>query len=207
MRERRAGSPAAGTPARLEIDDGASFADLIVALGLVVILGALSVPVTARAVEAGRARHAAGFVAATMRDVRQRAAFQGRSAGIVFDQTPRGWVFRVCTDGNGNGLSRSEADEGTDPCPDGLVLLDERFRDVSIAVDPALRGPGGEAGSPDPVRFGPSDLASFSPYGNATSGTLFLRSVAGTQYCVRIGGIGGRTRVLRYDPGSRVWRP
>ena len=204
MRGRR--TPVAGTPDHIAPDQGATLADVVVSLALVAVLGGLTVPVTARALEVGRVRHAAGLLASALRDARQRAAFRASSAGVVFDQTSGGWTFRLCLDGNRNGLRRSEIDDGTDTCPEGPVAISDVFRGVAIAVDPTLRGPAGEAGSPDAVRFGSSDLASFSPDGNASPGTVFLRSVGGTQYCVRIGGISGRTRVLRYDPGRRTWR-
>jgi hypothetical protein len=79
------------------------------------------------------------------------------------------------------------------------------FPGVDIAVDPALAGPDGEPGSPDPVRFGRSDMASFAPEGSGTAGTLFLRSQRGEQFAVRIGNITGRLRILRYDRGARQW--
>ncbi|MCC7007294.1 MAG: hypothetical protein IT184_00605 [Acidobacteria bacterium] len=199
--------PAAGTPAHRHRDEGATLADVVVALGLVLTLGVLSVPVTARAVEAGRVRHAAGFIAAIMRDARQQAAFEARSVGVAFEPTHNGWTLRRCADGNGNGLRRADIADGIDECSSSPTMIERVFKDVAIAVDPALRGPAGEPGSPDPVRFGASNLASFSPDGDATAGTAFIRSASGIQYCVRVGGVNGRTRVLRYDPGSRTWQP
>jgi hypothetical protein len=73
------------------------------------------------------------------------------------------------------------------------------FPGVEIGVDPQLRGPSGEAGSADPVRLGSTDIASFSPLGSCTAGTVFLRSRGGAQYAVRISGIAGRLRVLWYE--------
>jgi len=197
--------PAPGRPAHRHSDAGTTIVDVIVALALVLILGGLAVPVTARAVEAGRARHAAGFLAAMFRDARQRAALEGRSTGLVFDETPSGWLIRRCTDGNANGLHRSEIDSRVDRCPGAPFRIADQFRDVQFAVDPTLRGPDGDPPSSDAVRLGRSDMASFSPDGNGTPGTVFLRAADGTQYCVRLGGISSRTRVLRYDPGTRTW--
>jgi hypothetical protein len=79
------------------------------------------------------------------------------------------------------------------------------FPGVTIGVDPGLPGPGGEPGSADPVRFGTGDIASFSPTGSSSAGTLFLRTRRGRQYAVRVSNITGRTRVLRYDTGRRQW--
>jgi hypothetical protein len=50
-----------------------------------------------------------------------------------------------------------------------------------------------------------SALMSFSPIGTASSRTLYLRGGDGSQYAVRVLGATGRTRVLRYVAGTRVW--
>jgi len=71
-------------------------------------------------------------------------------------------------------------------------------------VDPHLPGPDGDPETSDPVRFGQSDIASFSASGTCTAGTLYLRSADGVQYAVRISST-GRTRTLRYQPQPRKW--
>src|SRR5262245_36466426 len=116
-----------------------------------------------------------------------------------------GWTFRVCSDGNGNGLRRAELADGRDSCAEGPYDLTQMFPGARISVDPALPGPDGGPGSPDPVRFGVSNMASFAPEGSGTAGTLFIRSAGGRQYAIRVSNITGRTRILRYDTGSRGW--
>jgi hypothetical protein len=91
-----------------------------------------------------------------------------RAAGLVFDLVHGHWQFRVCVDGNANGLRRAEIGS-TDVCIAGPTDVRQQFPEVAIAVDPTLRGPEGESGSPDPVRFGASDIASFSPIGTGSS--------------------------------------
>jgi hypothetical protein len=61
-----------------------------------------------------------------------------------------------------------------------------------------------EAGS-DPIRLGSSDILSFGPVGTATAGTLYLRGRTREQYAVRVLGVTGRVRVLRFDFASRQW--
>jgi hypothetical protein len=74
-------------------------------------------------------------------------------------------------------------------------------------VDPTLPGPEGSPASPDPVRFGASDIASFSSLGSCTPGTVFLRSKNGVQFAIRVGGATGRTRILKYYAGAGKWGP
>ena len=145
------------------------------------------------------------FVAGAMRNARQQALVQSRSVGLVFDLVAGRWTYRLCEDGNGNGLRRADVAAGTDVCFGDRVDLAVLFPGVRIAADPGLRGPDGEPGSADAVRFGASDMASFSSIGSCTAGSLLLQAADGTPFIVRVGGITGRTRVLRYDTRSRVW--
>ncbi len=58
----------------------------------------------------------------------------------------------------------------------------------------------------DPVRFGRSDLISFSPRGRSSSGTLFLTDGRHRLYGVRLYGAATRIRVWRWDDRENQWR-
>ena len=189
---------------RRHAEAGATLLELVFVLGLLVSLSALSVPMAAAAIDRGRVRQAATFVSSRFRLARHQAIFGGRSIGIVFDQIAGRWTFRVCTDGNGNGIRRAEL-ESVDRCHEGPHEMQALFPTVAVAKDPAIPDPGGAAGSADAVRFGVSDMISFSSNGSCTPGSLYLRSPQGTQYAVRIAGATGRLRLLRFDPVSGQW--
>ena len=187
-------------------DDGWTIVEVVVVLGLVALLASMAVPVTATASDSRKARHAAGFVASRLRLARQEAVYKTAAVGAVFQQLPSGrWAFQVCVDGNRNGLRRADITSGSDPCVEGPYDLQDLFPGIAIAVDPTLAGPDGSAASANPVRFGSSQIASFSPQGSCTAGTLYVRSPQGVQYAVRVGSATGRTRILRYETGSRRW--
>ena len=186
-------------------DAGATLIELLIAMIVVVALGAISLPRAAIVVDAGRARQAAVCVGSRFRLARQQAVTLGKNVGVVFDFAAGRWLLRVCRDGTGDGLRRADIQSGSDPCPEGPHSLGDMFPGVDIGVDPQLRGPAGEPGSADPVRFGSSDLVSFSPIGSCTAGSLFLRSRGGAQYAVRIAGVTGRLRVLWHESVSG-WR-
>ena len=57
----------------------------------------------------------------------------------------------------------------------------------------------------DPLRIGSSNLLSFTPFGTATPGTIYVRGRDGTQLAVRVLGATARARVLRYVPRTREW--
>ena len=184
---------------------GAAIVDVIASMALLVVLAGLTMPATAASIDSTRARQAASFIASRFRFAKQQAVFRSTSTGLVFDRVGDRWTFRVCADGNGNGLRRLDLGHSQDSCAEGPYDIQTLFPGVSVGVDSTIRGPDGEAGSPDAVRFGRSDMASFSPGGGCTAGTLFLRSAKGVQYAVRVAGVTGRTRVLRYDAVARVW--
>lgn len=179
--------------------------ELLTVVIIAAVAVAMTVPAVANAVDAGRGREAAGFVAAHMRAAKQQAVLGSASAALVFDVVGGRWTFRVCVDGNGNGIRRADITRGTDTCGEGPYDVSSLYPGVLIDVDATLRGPDGEAPSADPVRFGSSNLASFSPSGSCTAGSIFLRTTKGEQYLVRVAGINGRLRILRYDRGSRSW--
>jgi type II secretory pathway pseudopilin PulG len=187
-------------------DTGIVLGELAAALAIVILLAGMSLPTVVHAVDAGRARHAAGVMASRFRSARQAAILGGRSVGVLFDRAADGtWQYQVCEDGNGNGVRRTETRTGVDPCPEAPSVFEMALPGTRLAVDATLPGPDGSAASTDPVRFGASDLASFSPAGTCTAGTLFIRSAGGAQYAVRVSGVTGRTRILRYEAGSRRW--
>jgi type II secretory pathway pseudopilin PulG len=191
----------------LQAENGVTLVELLLVMGLVVTVASMTVPVAASAIDAGRARHAAGFVASRLRMARMDAVLKIRSVGAVFQVNDGRWTFSICEDGNGNGMRTVDLAAGVDPCLEGPYDLGAMFAGTSIAVDPALPGPEGSPASADPVRFGPSDIASFSSIGSCTPGTLYLRSEGGVQFAVRVGGATGRTRILKFYPGTGTWGP
>ena len=185
---------------------GSSLIEILVVVCIAAGVVAMATPSVVTATDAGRAREAAAFLAGRLRAAKQQAVLQSASTALVFDQVGTRWTFRVCIDGNGNGIRRSEIAKGQDTCVDGPYDVAALFPGVAIDVDASLKGPDGEAGSADPVRFGASNVASFSPAGTCTSGSVFVRSARGEQFIVRVAGVNGRLRVLRYDKGSKGWR-
>ena len=185
---------------------GSSIVDVVIALFIVLTVSSFAVPATVAARDEGRVRQAAAFAAARLRDAKQSAVTGTAATGLVFDRISSRWTFRVCVDGNGNGLRRTDIRAGRDTCAAPPIDLGTLFPGVSIDVDGAIRGPDDDPPSADPVRFGSGDIASFSAAGGCTAGSLFIRSAKGAQYAVRVAGVTGRLRVLRYDAAARRWR-
>jgi len=184
---------------------GYTLVELLLVLMAASVLLSVAVPITATTIDAGRARHAAGFVATRFRLARQQAVARTTSVGLVFDRVNGRWLVRVCADGNGNGVRRAEILSGPDRCLEGPHDIESMFPGIQVAVDSTLQGPGGEPPSGDAVRFGRGDIASFSASGSCTAGSVFLRSKQQVQYAIRVFGVTGRTRILRDNPVGGVW--
>jgi type II secretory pathway pseudopilin PulG len=178
---------------------GISSTELLLTLTILSVSVAMALPVVGRVMETNRGRQAAAFVAGRLRAAQQAAALTARSVGVVFDEGGDRWTFRICEDGNRNGLRRSELPPGPDSCLAGPFDIAALFPGIHLIVDAGLRGPEGEPASADPVRFGRSNLASFSPAGSGTAGSVFLRAPGGQHYLVRVGSVTGRVRLYRHD--------
>jgi len=77
------------------------------------------------------------------------------------------------------------------------VRLEDLFPGVSIARPP-------DAGEPA-LQLGGTSFLSFTPSGTSTSGSIYVRGRDGSQFAVRVLGITGRVRLLRYDSRSGQW--
>jgi type II secretory pathway pseudopilin PulG len=205
MMHGRSDDPRQGLATVKDAEHGYTTLELLIVATLVIILAALTVPVTSATIDSNRVRHAANFAAARMRYTRQQAVFGNRAFAMVFDSTGGRWQFRVCSDGNYNGVRRLDISLGHDPCIDGPHDIETMFQGTKVAADPAIRGPAGEPGSSDAVRFGRSNIFSCSLGGSCNAGSLYLQSPGGTQYAVRVFGATGRTRVLRYERATSRW--
>ena len=70
---------------------------------------------------------------------------------------------------------------------------------------PAIPPDQGILDTSDPIRFGPGDMLSFSPFGTATPGTFYLAGEA-SQAAVRVSPGSARVRVLLCRNGRWVER-
>jgi type II secretory pathway pseudopilin PulG len=185
-------------------EDGVSLLELLLVLTMVVTTTVMAVPLTARAIDDSRVRSAAGFLAGRLRAARQRAVATNRNVALVFDRIGPGWEFRLCSDGNHNGVRRVDIAGGHDVCI-GNTQLSDLFPGTALGLDEALPAIDDADGNDDGVSFGPSNIASCSPLGTCSPGTLYVRGARGRQYAVRVAGMTGRTRVLSYDTGRQRW--
>ena len=190
---------------------GLSLLESLVWITLAGIALAAVAPTAADLQSEGRAAAGARQLAAAFQEQRWNAVGRHRSHGLFFAEDEGGWVWYEVSDGNGNGLRTAEVRDGTDAVLSGPHRLEDRIQGVRLGFLPGGGIPripprtGVIDGRDDPVRFGRSDLVSFSPLGSASSGTLYLTDGKHRQYGVVLFGPTARVRVWRYDSRTNQW--
>jgi hypothetical protein len=178
---RREGTGLPALPARGREDGGITLWETTVVLVLVTLVVLAALP---RALEARRSMitaSAAREMGTVFRGLRYRAVSEGRHYGVLFERTVEGWRWAVYRDGDGDGMRTDDILRGRDERVEGPWLVRGRWSGTELGVPlaaPAVGPPPSldDLGDGDPVRFGRSDLVSFSPRGTSSSGTLYLRS-------------------------------
>jgi hypothetical protein len=179
--------------------------DLLFALALSTTLVAMAVSGTRDAVDELRTRLAARYLASRLSAARLEAVARSTCIGLRFTPLVRDYGFTSYVDGNGNGIRTADITSGIDT-PLGLTEpLRNKFPDVQLELMNGYPDADGQPGTgADGVRVGSARIATMSPDGTATGGTLYLHGRR-TQFAVRILGTTGRVRVLRYQTSSGTW--
>jgi prepilin-type N-terminal cleavage/methylation domain-containing protein len=185
---------------------GFSLIELLFSIAIAGTVTAMAVPQGLRALDDFRTRSAARYLAQRIVDARFAAIKDGRATGLRFEPaSPDYWITRVA-DGNGNGVRTSEIQSGVDKTLAMPERLDWHFAAVAFGfMDGVPDADGQPANGFDGVRFGASKLISLNPDGTASSGTLYIHGRDRTQYAVRVLGVTGRVRVLKFDFVKGKW--
>lgn len=194
---------------------GWSLAELLAAMAIAAMVVSLSVPPTFAWARRQRLQGAIRSLAQDLQASRWRALASGRATGLVFILAPGGdLLWTIYGDGDGDGLRRADMDRGVDYSLGRSRRLSQvapgvragLLTSTSPVEVPRLPPQSGWIANPlDPIKFGASDMASFSPQGSATSGSLYLTDGHDMAALV-INGITGRLRLFRFDLTRRDWK-
>lgn len=185
-------------------DTGASLLEMLVTVALLATVTATGAPAVIHARDAQDGRQAATYLVGQFRLARQQAVLAGRHIGFVFDRSGEAWVFRRCEDQDGDGLLRLDLAAGIDTCEGEARSIDAWYPRTTIdraSTVPDLSGQMTGAA----VAFGASGIASFSPLGSSSSGSVTVMTRGGRHYAVRVAGVTGRIRVVRFSVETRRW--
>ncbi len=214
-RSRQAGEPrdhSRGSHRRLRVrcrHAGYTLVELVVVVGVVCALLTAAVPAFDAAADTAEATGAARYLASVVARARLDAARGQRTVALRFARAAP-VTFTVVVDGDGDGVRADDIAAGIDRPTRAADRLEDHFPRVRFGLSgpvPGIDEARGLTAADDPIRFGVADQLTLTPVGTATGGTAYLTSRAGVQFAVRISGVTGRVRVLRYDRGRATWRP
>ncbi len=186
--------------------------EIIVCLAIAAIIISASLPHMSRMAAKGKVRSATRCITALYRQARWEAVAKGRSVGIEFRRENEIYVFRKYEDGNGNGIRRADIASGVDILSEGPQQLKNRFGNIDFSIlqgQPIRKIPPGSGSIEsidDPIKLGISNIASFSPRGDSSSGTVYISDGKQTMMAVVLFGPTVRIRVWEYVFEENKWR-
>jgi hypothetical protein len=185
---------------------GLSLIELMFTLSVAITLCAVAVPQAMHALDEYRTRAAAHYLATRVGEARMAAIKRSMSVGLRFEPVAADYRFTEVADGNGNGLRTIDVLRGDDPAISTPDMLAWHFNGVTFGIlEGVPDADGAPATTADGVRVGSSRLLSMEANGSSSSGTLYVRGRRRSQYAVRVLGVTGRVRVVRYLEARRAW--
>ena len=192
---------------------GFTLVELLAALAVLVSVLAIGAPPLLRISGDLRLRLAAEELVGVLRTARAYAVRHSANVAVKFRTAASGEVtFTLYRDGDGDGVLTRDIDSGVDPAIAPQQRLSQLGRGFGFGFPPGPpprdpSSPGRPLGNlDDPIRFNQSDLASFSPLGTSTPGSLYVTDGVGRLAAVRVFDRTGKIRVITYDPQTQVWR-
>jgi prepilin-type N-terminal cleavage/methylation domain-containing protein len=184
---------------------GHTLLEMLAVVAIILITASAAIPhlrayaVEAHLLAAGRV-FKGEFMKARSIAVRSRV-----QTAIRFENGPLGPSYSVYMDGNHNGVLSTDIAAGRDRRIAGPLELNAGAADVHVGINPGVPAIPPDSGTLDPadaIRFGASNMVSFSPLGTATPGTFYLAG-EGLQGAVRV--TGGTARVRLMVCRGRTW--
>ena len=120
------------------------------------------------------------------------------NTAIRFETVGGEAFYSLYLDGNHNGVLSADIARGRDRRIEGPLRLDAGASGVRVGINPkvpAIPPDSGTLDPADPIRFGSSNMLSFSPLGTATPGTFYLAGEH-AQAAVRVTPGSARVRIL-----------
>jgi len=177
---------------------GRTLLEMLAAIAIILITASVAIPhLKAYSVEAHLLAAGRTFKGEFMK-ARSIAVRSSAQTAIRFEDGRQGPSYSVYMDGNHNGVLSHDIAAGTDRRIAGPLPLNGGASDVRVGINagvPAIPPDRGVLDPADPIRFGASNMVSFSPLGTATPGTFYLAG-EGLQGAVRVTGGSARVRLM-----------
>ena len=185
---------------------GHTVIELLIVVAVLVILSAIAVPNLKAYVASTRVVGTGLVFKGAFRKAHAIAVARNVETALRFEEAADGWYISTYIDGNHNGVLSRDIEAGVDTRLSGPTPLTAGMAGVRVAINPDTPAVPPETGmldTSDPIRFGRSNMVSFSPLGTASPGTLYLAG-DGVQVAVRVTASGARVRLLAYSGGRWI---
>jgi Tfp pilus assembly protein FimT len=168
-------------------------------------------PALFAALSRSRVTTAARELGQEMARLRSEAIVSRRSVAMRLTWSRGRYAYAFFADGDGDGVRSDDIASGRDPLIASGRDLASRYDGVDfglldVAIPEVPPGSGVLPPGSDPVRFGRSDIITFTPYGTSSSGTLYVSDGTSAVAAVVLFGGTGRIRTLRFDREIWSWR-
>ena len=188
---------------------GYTLIDTIVAAAICSTISAAALPLIGGSLDRERTIIGARVLANQLQRARFEALKRARGVALRLALEGERTSLQLFMDGDGDGVRQADIDADVDTPLTPLEFLDQHSRGVSLRINQEIVDAGGtgvlNAGD-DPLRIGNTPLLAFSPFGSATSGTLYVAGHRGPQLAIRVFGATGRVRLMTFDSQARQWR-
>ena len=188
---------------------GYSLIELLIALAVIGIVIGVALPNFTSMRRRAALRAASGELRAIFHHTRQRAISRGQNAGVKFFMDGGEWQYAVYDDGDGDGVKNDDIRRGIDPVAGEPRRVLREADIVTFGLLPRrIKDPDGQRLDPSrsPVQFGRSTICSFTPMGESTPGTIYVKAGDDELFAIRVYGITARRRTLRFDGTKWVSR-
>jgi len=190
---------------------GFSLPEVTIVLAVVSILAMIAAPAVSELAAQLSVRSATMELSTIFLRARARAAYERRNVGIRWVSVAGDVSYTIYDDLNGNGVLTEEIKKGIDRPVVGPISMKQRYPGISFTFLPKFdaRDPGGEkiGDLNDPIRFGRSNICTFSPLGDASPGSIYLSNGRNRQAVVRISPVTGRIQVYEWVKARKAWVP
>ena len=185
-------------------EPGRSLVEVVVAVALLIIILAVTLPGLTEARRAAALGGAARRLQGLLFRCRAVAILNGQACALVFERRDDGtWRCFIAQDGDGDGIRRRDINRLVDPVVSEVVFFETGEAGLGILKGEFVPNPSGRGrlrgNLDDPVRAGRGDIITFTPRGTATPASIYLTDHHARMRVLRV--YGGTGRVI-----SRVWR-
>ncbi len=192
-------------------ENGMSLVELMVCLCLISVFASVAVPYMTGVMAKAKLKNASRTVLLMFQQARMKAISESRYIGIRFEKAEDGdgIVLSFYRDGDGDGIMTADIKKGTDrKIKDSVRIMLEGVEFGILQGDMKdVPTSGGNISNPDdPIKFGKSNIVSFSPIGKSSSGSVYFRIRDRYMFTVKLYGGSAKMKEWEYDWDAAEWR-